>query len=175
MPASHLFTNALKQAGYRLTPQRRAICDYLAATDQHPTPYQVYADLSAQHPEISRATVYNTLKVLERLGAIVEIAIGGDHTHYETNTAPHLNLICLRCHKIFDVPTPLAFGAVQNAVRETSGFQPVALRLDALGFCAACRDRKKAEIMAHWEAQQAEGDATAEAGQTAQNAETAHD
>ncbi len=173
MPTSHLFTNALKQAGYRLTPQRRAICDYLAATDQHPTPYQVYTELSAQHPEISRATVYNTLKVLERLGAIVEIAIGGDHTHYETNTTPHVNLICLRCHKIFDVDAPPAFSAVQTAVQESSGFQPVALRIDALGFCTECRDRKKAEIVAHWEAQQAETGSVTEPA--ADNEQTPHD
>jgi cation transport ATPase len=68
---------ALKQAQLRLTPQRQTICEYLAGTDRHPTPYQVYADIAAGHPEISRATVYNTLNTLQQLGAIVEVRLDG--------------------------------------------------------------------------------------------------
>ena len=72
----------------------------------HPSAYQVYAELSAHHPEISRATVYNTLNALQELGAIVEISFGDGHTHYETDTSPHMNLVCLRCHVIEDFPAP---------------------------------------------------------------------
>ena len=86
-----LYLNALRQAGKRITEQRRLVCEYLAETTTHPTPYQLYEDLSAQHPEISRATVYNTLNVLQELGAIVEIGFGTEHTHYETDTTPHIN------------------------------------------------------------------------------------
>ena len=67
------YIEVLQQAGRRITEQRKLICAYLAATRSHPTPYQVYADLSEAHPEISRATVYNTLNALKELGAIVEI------------------------------------------------------------------------------------------------------
>jgi Fur family peroxide stress response transcriptional regulator len=149
--------NALRQAGRRITEQRRLICDYLAATSSHPSPYRVYADLSAQHPEISRATVYNTLKVLQELGAIVKIEVGGDHTHYDTDTAPHINLICLRCHAVQDVPAPDALADVQAEMDDGQGFHALAVRMDLLGFCAACRARKKAEIRAQWLARRAPG------------------
>jgi hypothetical protein len=33
------------------------------------------------------------------------------------------------------------------------GFQPVAAKVDIFGFCANCRERKKAEIRAQWRAQ----------------------
>ena len=69
-----IYTRALHLAGMRLTPQRQAICVYLASTDRHPTPYEVYADIASLHPEISRATVYNTLNTLQQLGAIVELS-----------------------------------------------------------------------------------------------------
>ena len=97
-----LYLETLKNAGYRITEQRQQICHYLATTTKHPTPYEVYADLSAAHPEISRATVYNTLNTLQSLGAIVEISFGANHTHYDTNPAPHINRICLRCHAVED-------------------------------------------------------------------------
>jgi Fur family peroxide stress response transcriptional regulator len=148
-----LYLNALRQAGKRITDQRRVICEYLAETESHPTPYQVFADLSAQHPEISRATVYNTLNVLQELGAIVEIGFGADHTHYDTDTSPHINLICLRCHEISDYPGPLPLAGVQASLRGAGGFLPVAMRVDIFGFCDKCRERKKVEIREQWLAQ----------------------
>lgn len=155
-----LYLNALRQAGRRVTEQRRLICEYLARTDSHPTPYQVYADLSAQYPDISRATVYNTLKVLQELGAIVEIGFGADHTHYDTDTTPHVNLICLRCHEIEDYHLEddaanhvLPLGEIQRAVEGFEGFRPVAVRTDVFGFCRKCQERKRAEIREQWLAQ----------------------
>lgn len=148
-----LYLNTLRQAGKRITDQRRIICEYLAETKSHPTPYQVFADLSIQHPEISRATVYNTLNVLRDLGAIVEVSIGAEHTHYDTDTEPHINLICLRCHEVTDFPGPLPLADVQETLGETGTFLPIVTRVDVFGFCERCRERKKAEIREQWLAQ----------------------
>jgi Fur family transcriptional regulator, peroxide stress response regulator len=143
---SDVFLNAIRQSGRRVTQQRRIICSYLAANHSHPTPSRVFADLSREHPELSRATVYNTLKMLQELGAIVEISFGDGHTHYETNTAPHINLVCLRCHSIIDLPVAPAIDGEDRALWRDTGFQPVAVKMDIFGFCESCRQRKKAEI-----------------------------
>lgn len=150
MATYDIYITALQQAGKRITEQRRLICEYLAATRSHPTPYQVYSDLSQVHPEISRATVYNTLNVLQELGAIVEIGIGAGHTHYDTDTRPHINLICLRCHSVTDYDGPVSLEDVGAEVGAVDGFLPVMLRVDVFGFCEACRTRKKAEIREQW-------------------------
>jgi Fur family peroxide stress response transcriptional regulator len=150
MATADIYISALQQAGKRITDQRRLICDYLAGTRSHPTPYQVYSDLARAHPEISRATVYNTLNVLQELGAIVEIGIGAGHTHYDTDTTPHINLICLRCHAVTDYDGPVTLKEVGAEIAEMDGFLPVTLRVDVFGFCEACRTRKKAEIREQW-------------------------
>lgn len=147
------YLGALKEAGFRQTWQRRAICEFLAETNTHPTPYQVFAGIAESHPEISRATVYNTLNVLREMGAIVEIAIGSEHTHYDTNPEPHINLICLRCHKIEDCHQSPLTADLQARIHDETHFQPVAARTDILGFCQECRERKRAEIVAQWAAQ----------------------
>lgn len=152
-----LYINALRQAGKRITEQRKAICEYLATTESHPTPYQVYSDLSAQFPEMSRATVYNTLNVLKDLGAIVEIGFGADHTRYDTDTAPHINLVCLSCHEIGDYEGPMPFQDMQQSLEGRSGFLPMVMRVDVMGFCKKCRERKKAEIREQWLARRALG------------------
>lgn len=149
-----LFLDALKQAGMRITPQRRAICAYLSNTDKHPTAYQVYENIALIDPEISRATVYNTLNSLRELGTIVEVSFGDGQTHYETDPSPHVNLICLRCHKIEDYHGPVPLADVKRAACAEFDFQPVTVKAEILGFCRQCRERKRAEIIAQVNAHQ---------------------
>lgn len=140
------YLNALKTGGYRITDQRRAVCDFLARTPTHPTPSDVYAQVSAGHPEISRATVYNTLNALRDLGAIVEISAGGDHTHYDTNPEPHVNLVCLRCGEVVDYEGDVPLAALYATVHKQTGFQAVSAQVQMVGFCAKCQARKRDEI-----------------------------
>jgi Fur family peroxide stress response transcriptional regulator len=143
------YLHALRVAGHRITEQRHVICDYLAHTDQHPTPYQIYTEISMRHPEISRATIYNTLNILQQLGAIVEISFGADHTHYETDPSPHVNLICLRCHQVVDYASDASTTITQTAefmaLQQRLGFQPIATKIDMLGLCQACQTLDKAD------------------------------
>ncbi len=146
MHTPHDYLNALKTGGYRITDQRRAVCDYLARTESHPTPSNVYVAVSAESPEISRATVYNTLNALRDLGAIVEISVGGDHTHYDTNPQPHVNLVCLRCGQVYDYAGDVPLGALYATVHAQTGFQAVSAQVQMVGFCAACQARKRDEF-----------------------------
>lgn len=133
------YLDTLREAGHRITEQRQRICRYLAETAEHPTPYQVYAGLKVHYPDISRATVYNTLNTLQELGAIVEINFGADHTHYDTDPSPHVNLICLRCHTIEDCHEIDQVDGVVADVASRCGFQVVATKVDVLGICQACQ------------------------------------
>lgn len=146
MLTTHDYLNALKTGGYRITDQRRAVCDYLARTQSHPTPSQVYAQVSGSHPEISRATVYNTLNALRDLGAIVEISVGSDHTHYDTNPEPHVNLVCLRCGEVVDYAGDVPLAALYATVHAHTGFQAFSAQVQMVGFCADCQARKRDEI-----------------------------
>lgn len=150
MAKTDIFLSALKLSGRRITEQRRIICDYLANCRTHPTASRIYAELAAAHPEISRATVYNTLNTLQELGALVEISFGDGHTHYETNPAPHVNLVCLRCHRIVDVPVASPLEGVEAERWHEAGFWPIAVKMEVYGFCSECRERKKEEIRDQW-------------------------
>jgi Fur family transcriptional regulator, peroxide stress response regulator len=143
MTNSQAFLDALRQAGYRLTRQRRVICAYLAATDEHPTPYGVYTALVSQYPDLSRATVYNTLNVLHELGLLVQLDLGDEHTHYETDLAPHINLICRRCHGVVDFTPSEPPDAFLNLLRTAAGFQPTTVHIQVTGLCPACQAKEQ--------------------------------
>jgi Fur family peroxide stress response transcriptional regulator len=141
MTTAQLLLDRLRQTGCRITAQRRAICVYLAATDQHPTPEAVFAALAGQQPALSRATVYNTLNTLARLGLITPIAVGNQATHYETNQAPHINLICQRCRQVIDLPVAALAPTLQRLIEQSAGFAPMTLHVQALGICRTCQEQ----------------------------------
>ncbi len=130
---------ALRQAKLRLTPQRLAICRALADSDAHPTAQAVYAQLRPQFPSLSRATVYNTLDVLVRSGLAHELGTAGDNAvHYDADTSPHVNLVCVQCHRVEDLPgVPL--DAIAQQVAQGSGYELQGARVVYYGLCPACR------------------------------------
>ncbi|MFU8772018.1 MAG: Fur family transcriptional regulator, partial [Anaerolineales bacterium] len=100
---SHL-SQALSKAGYRLTPQRLAICKLLAQSKDHPTAQVIYEILKPEFPSLSLATVYNTLESLVQLGVVNALGSAGDDAvHYDADTEPHVNLACISCHRVIDL------------------------------------------------------------------------
>lgn len=94
----------LRLRGNPLTPQRQAILRFLDGNTDHPTAAQILEAVTADFPVVSRATVYNTLGLLEELGAVRTVR-GGDGTlRYDPNTSPHHHLCCPRCGRLEDVP-----------------------------------------------------------------------
>lgn len=131
--------DTLKQAGLRITPQRRAICAYLVEQDTHPTAAMIYEDLKVDMPSLSLMTVYNTLNVLADLGAIHVIGQAGDDTvHYDADTDPHINLICINCQKIIDVPSE-HLEEIRQDVDRQSGYRLIGSRLSFYGICPECQ------------------------------------
>lgn len=140
------FIDTLRRAGLRVTSQRVAVCEYLARTRIHPTTSQVFEAVRKRHPEISQATVYNTLNTLRDLGAIVEISAGKEHTRYETDLSPHINLFCLRCHQVSDLQDNASQDVLLDNVFQTTGFRATSLQVQVSGFCPECQQAKRQEI-----------------------------
>jgi len=130
---------ALREAGLRLTPQRRAICRYLAGTKAHPTAQQIFAAVKPDFPSLSLATVYNTLDALVRLGAVHALGGAGDGAiHYDADTSPHVNLACLRCHRVMDLPCDTV-AELDRCVARESGYRILGARLVYYGLCPDCQ------------------------------------
>ena len=95
----------LRDRGWRLSPQRRVVAEVLAGEHVHLSAEHVHAQARERLPEISRATVYNTLNELVALGEVLEIAPTGGPKRYDPNArTAHDHLVCDVCHAIRDVP-----------------------------------------------------------------------
>jgi Fur family peroxide stress response transcriptional regulator len=132
-------TSALEQAGMRLTPQRMAICELLAESDEHPTAAMIYEELQPQFRSLSLATVYNTLERLVALGAVNVLGqAGDDHVHYDADTKPHVNLACIACHRIIDIPSE-HIQEVNSEITQASGYKLLGSRVLYYGLCPDCQ------------------------------------
>ncbi len=142
LPEQHLL-DALTSAGQRLTPQRVAICKLLANSDEHPTAQDLYLEMRPVFPSLSLATIYNTLEVLSKAGAINALGGVGDGTvHYDADISPHVNLACLECHRVIDYPSD-HIHHVEAEVQASSGYHLLGARVLYYGVCPDCQAKKK--------------------------------
>lgn len=83
--------------------QREAIKNKLIGRTDHPTAETLYAELKAEMPNLSVATVYRNLNQLEQWGEINRINVEGA-TRFDPNTDPHSHFFCRRCGAVIDMP-----------------------------------------------------------------------
>jgi Fur family peroxide stress response transcriptional regulator len=131
----------LRSEGKRITPQRTAICQMLATTDSHPTANQIYEQLKVEFSSLSLATVYNTLDTLVNLGLVNILGAAGDAAeHYDADTDPHINLACVSCHRVIDLPSHYIHH-LDEEVETNSNFKLLGARVMYYGVCPECQQK----------------------------------
>jgi Fe2+ or Zn2+ uptake regulation protein len=131
---------ALDRAGYRLTGPRRAVADLIAARQGHFTAADLVDDAAGRRLDMSRATIFRTIEVLEAVGAIERIDLpSGDHAYITCEPAAHHHhVVCERCGRANDVDDAGLVAVVERIGRET-GYRISAHRLELFGLCPTCQ------------------------------------
>ena len=95
------------EAGQPVTIQRRAALKALVRRSDHPTAEAIYADVIAELPGVSKATVYRALDNLVQLGLARKVHHQGSVARYDGNGERHHHLVCRGCGKIEDIASEL--------------------------------------------------------------------
>ncbi|MFJ1704361.1 Fur family transcriptional regulator [Kitasatospora sp. NPDC088346] len=129
----------LRTRGWRLTSQRRVVAEVLDGEHVHLTADEVHARAVGRLPEISRATVYNTLGELVGLGEVLEVSTDGRAKRYDPNAHhAHQHLICSGCGAIRDVH-PQGDPLAALPATERFGFVISGAEITYRGLCPTCR------------------------------------
>lgn len=131
-----------KQIGFKLTPQRLAILDYLDGNREHPSAEDVFKAVSRKFPTMSFATVYNTLDTLRQRGGVLELTIDPSKKRFDPNTKPHHHLICVKCKKIIDIQHDYELNVPTVSL---DGFQLIGNHIEFYGICPQCRTVSEVE------------------------------
>ena len=128
----------LRQRGWRLTAQRRVVAEVLVGEHVHLTAEAVHAAARAALPEISMATVYNTLNELVDMGEVLEIGAGHGPKRYDPNAdVAHQHLLCVGCGTLRDVQ-PEGETDLALPPGEDHGFRVVSVDITFRGLCPSC-------------------------------------
>lgn len=136
-------TEALRESGHRLTPQRLAVLEVLADSRQHPSVEGIHQQVLQKFPTTSLATIYKTVTLLKELGQVLELGFAGWGSRYDGHRPqPHPHVICTRCGAIAD-PGFSGMGQMAREMEAKSGFRLTSHRLDFFGLCPACQEREE--------------------------------
>lgn len=128
----------LRHSGYKVTPQRLAICNYILSSKEHPTVEQIHSEILKLHPTISLNTIYQTMDMLIDLGLVHEMRFNGNSSRFDPNTSVHANIVCQNCNKIRDFESESIRNLWARIVTEMN-VEPVGQRLVVYVLCDNCR------------------------------------
>jgi len=130
----------LRQHGYKLTPQRRAVLTVIAHSHDHLTPEAIYDRVRQKHPGIGRVTIYRTLDVLTNLELICKVHVGGACRSYlmRRPSEHHHHLICSSCGLVVDF-TDCDLNVLEQRLSQKTGFEVEGHLLEFHGRCHDCQ------------------------------------
>ena len=131
--------SALREVGYRLTPQRLMIVSIISDSAGHVTAEAIHERVKEQYPYVDISTVYRTLNLLKKLKLVTDTDLGEGVAHYElADRGAHHHLVCRRCGTTVALDDaflePLA-----DSLRSKYGFAADLEHLAIFGLCAACQ------------------------------------
>ncbi|NDW06160.1 Fur family transcriptional regulator [Jiella pacifica] len=123
----------LREAGLRITRQRRTILAILAEGGDHPDALALFRRASRQDPSISLSTVYRTMKVLEEKGAIQRHTFEGGPARFEhADGQHHDHLIDLDTGDVVEFRSD-RIEKLQEEIARELGYEIVSHRLELYG------------------------------------------
>lgn len=131
-------TAYLSQISLRKTPERYAILDAVYDMDGHFTLEELSAKLVENNFRVSRATLYNTVKLFLELRLIVRHNFTST-TRYEAcyTDDNHLHQVCTVCGQVMEIDDPSIIEAI--AKTRLKRFHRDGFALYIYGVCSACQ------------------------------------
>ncbi|MBP3512013.1 MAG: transcriptional repressor [Prevotella sp.] len=133
-----ILTAYLEQNNHRKTPERFAVLDAVYSIDGHFTLDELSDKLRRESRfPVSRATLYNTLKLFMELGLVVCHRLNGG-TMYEAcyGSKCHCHQVCTVCGKITELKVP----GIEKSIDELRlrRFRKDGFSLYLYGICSGC-------------------------------------
>ena len=94
----------LEAHGLRASAQRVAVARHVLPATNHPTANAVWKKVTRHFPQISRATIYNTLAAFVEAGLLHKLSLDEGDAVYDPCTEPHHHFIDDRTGRITDIP-----------------------------------------------------------------------
>lgn len=136
------FEERCRLDGIQATVQRRAILEVVLDLEHHPTADDVFEQVAARMPGVSRTTVYRALETLARMRLITRVSHTGHAIRYDRNLDPHHHLLCERCGELIDV-SDARLDHLPAPEQLPAGFEILDHSVQFRGTCRTCRSKEE--------------------------------
>ena len=143
-----IFRDYMRSNQLRQTPERFAVLEEVYTSEDHFDADELYMRLKMKDVQVSRATVYNTLDLLQSSNLVKRHQFGQNQSKYEAawSFSQHDHLICTDCEAVFEFCDPRIQG-IQEMVGEIFDFNIQSHSLHVYGSCkrADCPNKPAAQ------------------------------
>ena len=133
-------TENLRKRGFRITPQREAILDFLQSSHGHYSPAEIFKRIRERLPGVTETTIYRTLVFLAENDMILPSLNIDGHLVYEKAGRDHHHLFCRCCGASMELEHSLV-NDLYERIEKDSGYKMNTTHLTFFGLCPACRTR----------------------------------
>lgn len=143
MSRQNYIEEILKEEGYRITNQRKAIIDvFLRERRNLLNAQQIHEKVVETYPKVDFSTVYRNIEILVDLDIIHKINTGRSYGSYKLKELKkhHHHIICNDCGRT-EVIDFCPFELLGNLLNE-KGFLPIEHNFEVFGYCARCRGKR---------------------------------
>lgn len=133
----------LKDKGYKLTQQRKAIIDVLRSCRCPHTANEILSLVSGEYSGINFSTIYRNLELLVRLGIVEKLNLSEGYCHFKlAGEKHHHHIICSQCGEIREIEICPFSQIIEKARLEELDFEPTGHKFEIYGICSKCRVKK---------------------------------
>ncbi len=136
----------MRKKGFRWTAQRRLVTRAVFTSHEHFSADELLEMCRKMDRDVSRATVYRTLSMLERASFVegLETGDGGRRFEHVLGHQHHDHMLCSSCGLIIEFYDE-ELERRQDLAAKRHGFEIQRHSLKLFGTCRACRKRKQEE------------------------------
>ncbi len=137
----------MRERGMRWTTQRTLIAKVALDSHAHFSADELLSMCQQEDADVSRATVYRTLSMLEAAGFVEGLDTGEGKRRFEhvLGHCHHDHMVCTNCGKIIEFRDD-ALEKRQEIAAKAEGFQIESHSLKLFGRCKNCRENTLSEV-----------------------------
>lgn len=130
--------DALRDAGCRITPQRRAVVKEVMSQSGHISATGLAERVAKKLPGVNTATVYRTLWLLDKLKILSHAHLEDGVAYHHSRRAGHVHLTCSECGRS-EALEEKDVASLASFMEKTNGFSPDFTHFAIAGICRTCR------------------------------------